>query len=247
MHRIRTRETNANSGKADGPACRHGWRCRLRCPLRWRCPPRRTAQVSLRTVVDLAQRNSTPVRAAQADVNKSQAVLSESKDVFIPSLSFSTGIPAFPEVGFTGQPPSLSSATIQSLVFSIPQKCYIQAAQLRDSGRRDAAEGCQRAGGAGCLDGVHRAGHGEPGAGGGAGSRSSLRRSWWRSSSSEPRRRGLAAAILLQAQLAAANVKLAHVHLESRAATLDKQLSTLTGLPVGRSFRTTPASPRFPR
>jgi len=51
----------------------------------------------LSTVVDLAQRNSGEVKIAQANVAKSQAVLAESKDVIIPSLSLSTGVPAFPE------------------------------------------------------------------------------------------------------------------------------------------------------
>ena len=67
------------------------------------------AQVSLATVVDLAMRNSTGVRAAQADVNKANAVLSETKDAVIPSVSVSTGLPVFPEVGFTGSPPSIWS------------------------------------------------------------------------------------------------------------------------------------------
>src|SRR5579863_2601634 len=86
-------------------------------------------QVSLATVVDLAQRNSTAVRIAQADVNKASASLSESKDVTIPSLLFSTGLPVFPEVGFTGSPPSIWNATVESLIFSIPQKHYIDAAR----------------------------------------------------------------------------------------------------------------------
>ena len=85
--------------------------------------------MSLTTVVDLAQRNSSVVKIAQADVAKSVAVLSESRDVVIPSLSFSTGVPAFPEVGFTGSPPSIWNATVQSLVFSIPQKYYIDASR----------------------------------------------------------------------------------------------------------------------
>ena len=38
---------------------------------------------------------------------------------------------------------------------------------------------------------------------------------------------------LLQAQLTAAQLKLSRLHLETRAATLSKQLATLTGLPVG--------------
>src|SRR4051812_21607004 len=65
-----------------------------------------SAQVSLGTVVDLAQRNSTSVRAAAADVRKASAVLSESRDALIPSIGFGTGLPVFPEIGFTGQPPS---------------------------------------------------------------------------------------------------------------------------------------------
>ncbi|HEV2474465.1 MAG TPA: TolC family protein, partial [Chthonomonadales bacterium] len=88
------------------------------------------AQVSLATVVDLAQRNSTGVRAAQADVNKAAAVLSETKDAVIPSVSAGTGLPVFPEIGFTGSPPSLWNATVQSLVYSIPQKRYIDAARF---------------------------------------------------------------------------------------------------------------------
>lgn len=88
------------------------------------------AQVSLGTVVDLAQKNSTGVRAAQADVNKANAVLSESKDAVIPSLTAGTGLPVFPEIGFTGSPPSIWNATVQALVYSIPQKRYIDAARF---------------------------------------------------------------------------------------------------------------------
>ena len=105
------------------------------------------AQVSLKTVVELAQRNSTAVRMAQADVIKARAVLSQSKDVTIPSLVFNTGLPVFPEVGFTGQPPSIWSATIESLVFSIPQKHYIDAANsgLRAAGGSPVASVCEDA------------------------------------------------------------------------------------------------------
>jgi hypothetical protein len=85
------------------------------------------AQVSLRTVVDLAQKNSTGVRAAVADVNKADAVLSETEDAVIPAVIFNTGLPVFPEVGFTGSPPSIWSAPVQSRVYSIPQKKYIDA------------------------------------------------------------------------------------------------------------------------
>jgi hypothetical protein len=52
-----------------------------------------SAQVSLATVVDLAQRNSSAVRLAQADVHKANAALSQTKDVYIPSLTSARGFP----------------------------------------------------------------------------------------------------------------------------------------------------------
>jgi outer membrane protein TolC len=51
---------------------------------------------------------------------------------------------------------------------------------------------------------------------------------------------------LLQAQLDAAEVKLHRLHLETRAATLNKQLSTLTGLPVGSIIPTHASIPEIP-
>jgi outer membrane protein TolC len=204
------------------------------------------AQVSLRTVVDLAQRNSTPVRAAQADVNKAQAVLSESKDVFIPSLSFSTGIPAFPEVGFTGQPPSLYSATIQSLAFSIPQKYYIEAARsgiqaatirLKDS-REQVALDVSNAYIE--LDTVNRE------------LEAAKAQEQFAAKLVEIEQQRAEAGVdsvhdMLEAKLTAANVKLARIHLESRAATLEKELSTLTGLPVGSIIPDHASIPEVPK
>ena len=88
-----------------------------------------SAQVSLATVVDLAQRNSSSVKLAQSDVQKAALSLTETKDAFIPSLIFGSGLPAFPEVGFTGNLPSIWNVNIQSMVFSMPQFRYIQAAR----------------------------------------------------------------------------------------------------------------------
>ena len=59
------------------------------------------AQVSLTTVVELAQKNSATVHLAQADVQRATAQLEQSRDAFIPSLSFGSGLPAFPEVGLS--------------------------------------------------------------------------------------------------------------------------------------------------
>lgn len=204
------------------------------------------AQVSLRTVVELAQLNSTAVRAAQADVNKAQAVLSESKDVYVPSLSFSTGIPAFPEVGFTGQPPSLYSATIQSLVFSIPQKYYIEASRsgikaavvrLKDTKEQvalDASSAYIE------LDTVNRE------------LQAAQAEEQFAGRLVEIEQQRAEAGVdslrdMLEARLTAANVNLARIHLESRAATLEKQLSILTGLPVGSILADHASIPEIPK
>ena len=190
------------------------------------------AQVSLATVVDLAQKNSTGVRAAIADVNKASAVLSETKDAVIPSLNLNSGLPVFPEVGFTGQPPSIWSATVQALVYSIPQKKYIDAAglglQAAKTRLKDAREQVALDASTAYieldtvsqeLDVAHReeqdAAH-------------------LVSIEQQRTEAGVdALSELLQARLTAAQVKLRRIHLESRAASLEKQLSALTGLPLG--------------
>lgn len=87
-----------------------------------------SAQVTLATVVQLAQRNSSSVHLALANVDKAAASLSESRDAVIPSVSLSSGLPTFPSIGFTGTPPSIWSASVQSLVFGFPQKHYISSA-----------------------------------------------------------------------------------------------------------------------
>jgi outer membrane protein TolC len=204
------------------------------------------AQVSLKTVVDLAQRNSTAVRMAQSDVTKAQAVLSESKDVFIPSLSFSSGIPAFPEEGFTGQPPSLWSGTVQSLAFSIPQRYYIQAAhsgiqatltRLKDAREQvalDASTAYIE------LDTVNRE------------LEAAKAQEEFAGRLVEIEQQRAEAGVdsqhdYLQARLATANVKLARLHLETRAANAAKQLATLTGLPVGSISPDHASIPEIPR
>ncbi len=184
------------------------------------------------TVVDLAQRNSTAVRIAQADVRKAQAALSQSQDVFVPSLQFGTGIPAFPEEGFTGSPPTLWSATVQSLVFSVPQKHYIDSARAgmnaANASLKDAREQVAFEASSAYieLDTVNQ----ELQAAG--------QQQGFASRLVDIEQQRAEAGVdplseLLQARLTAANIKLRKVHLEVRAAFLAKQLSVLTGLPLG--------------
>ena len=191
-----------------------------------------SAQVSLTTVVELAQQNSATVRLADADVAKARAVLAESRDAFIPSLSFGSGLPAFPEIGFTGSLPSIWGATVQSMVFSLPQVRYVEAARTglkaaqlnqaaaRDQVALDASEAYIE------LDTVNTelaAAH---------------QQEDYANRTVEIEQQRAESGVdslsdLLQARLAAAELKLKRLHLETRAVTLNKQLSELTGLPVG--------------
>lgn len=190
------------------------------------------AQVSLGTVVDLAQKNSTIVRLADADVRRAQAALSESKDVFVPSLTFSTGLPVFPEVGFTGTPPSIWSAGIQSLVFSIPQQRYIGSAraglQAAVASLKDAREQVALDASTAYieLDTVNQE------------LEAAKQQETFATRLVEIQQQRAEAGVapmseLLQSRLTAAQIKLARIHLESRAVRLSKQLATLTGLPIG--------------
>jgi outer membrane protein TolC len=191
-----------------------------------------SAQVSLATVVDLAQRNSSAVKLAEADVRKAQATLAQTRDVFIPSLTFGSGLPAVPSVGFMGGVPSILNASAQSLVFSLPQKQYIAAAnagvqaavlRLKDTREQvalDASTAYIE------LDTVEH----------------ELDAARQQESFAErlvtiEQERAEAGidplSELLQAQLTAAQLKLRRLHLETRAGTLAKQLAALTGLPTG--------------
>lgn len=190
------------------------------------------AQVSLATVVDLAQRNSTGVRAAIADVNKAMATLSETKDAIIPSVNIGSGLPVFPEIGFTGSPPSIWTATVQSLVYSFPQKRYIDAAgfgvQAARARLKDALEQVSLDASTAYieldtinqeLDDAHQ-------------------QEQFAARLVDIEQRRAEAGVdplseLLQARLTAALIKLKRLRMEARKAVLEKQLVILTGLPEG--------------
>ncbi|MFZ0305170.1 MAG: TolC family protein, partial [Terracidiphilus sp.] len=197
------------------------------------------------TVVELAQSNSSSVKLAQSDLLKAESALLQSRDAFVPSLSFGSGLPAFPEVGFTGSLPTIWDANIQSMVFSLPQIRYIQAAKMgvkaAKLGLDDAKEQVALDASTAYieLDTVNQelaAAHEQESdaarmveieqqrVDGGVDAKSNL----------------------LQAQLAAAEVELHRLHLETRAATLNKQLSTLTGLPVGSIIPSHASIPEIP-
>jgi outer membrane protein TolC len=190
------------------------------------------AQVSLTTVVELAQKNSATVHLAQADVQKAASQLSQSKDAFVPSISFGSGLPAFPEIGFTGSLPTVWDGSMQSLVFSLPQIKYIQAARaglqsaqfaLKDAREQVALDASTAYIELDTVDSELKAvNEQEQDAG--------------RLVGVEQQRTDAGVdplSSLLQAKLTAAQLKLSRLHLETRAATLAEQLATLTGLPSG--------------
>jgi outer membrane protein TolC len=191
-----------------------------------------SAQVSLSTVVDLAQRNSSAVKLAQADVEKARATLAQTKDVYFPSVELGAGLPAAPAIGFTGGVPSILSGSMQSLAFSLPQFQYIKAARagltaatlsLKNAREQVALEAStayieldvvgqelaaaqQQESLAARLEGIEQ----------------------------ERTEAGVdPLSDLLQVKLTAAQIRLKRIHLESRSGTLASQLDALTGLPVG--------------
>jgi outer membrane protein TolC len=206
-------------------------------------PAMLTAQVSLATVVDLAQRNSNAVKIAQTDLQKAHSLLAQAQDAFIPSLTIGSTVgysKGFP----TGQP-SVANATMQSLVLSAPQHQYILAAragvdaanlalkEAREQVALDAAttyielEAVDRE-----LDAAH---HQEA----------------FAARLVEIAQQRAEAGIdpeseLLQTQLTAAELKLKRLHLETRAATVSKQLAALTGLPVGSIVPDRASIPEIP-
>jgi len=190
------------------------------------------AQVSLTSVVELAQKNSAAVRLSQADVQKASAELGQSHDAFIPSVSFGSGLPAFPEVGFTGSLPTIWDSTIQSMVFSMPQIQFIRAARvalkaaqlsLKDSREQVALDASTAYIELDTVDLELEAARQQE-------------QDATRLMAIEQQRTEAGVdplSELLQAQLTAAQLKLQRLHLETRAAALSKQLAVLTDLPVG--------------
>ncbi len=188
------------------------------------------AQISLATVVDLAQQNSSSVKLAEADTRKARAILTEMNDVYIPNLDIGSSIGP-PTIGFPAGQPSIANATMSSLVFSFSQGFYIKAARAAykaaslalkdareqtaldasttyielDTVERERDEASQQQTDANRLEEIEQAR-----AEAGVDSHSDL----------------------LQSRLTLAELHLKQLHLASRAAVLRAELASMTGLPV---------------
>jgi outer membrane protein TolC len=86
------------------------------------------AQISLVSAVDLALKSNPRVRSAQADIDKSTAILKESKDVYIPALTIGSGLGW--SYGYPLGQPSVVNATMQGVILSWSQRDYIRAARF---------------------------------------------------------------------------------------------------------------------
>ena len=188
------------------------------------------AQVSLATVVDLAQRNSSTVRIAEADVQKAHASLSESQYVYVPNLVIGSTVGT--SIGFPSGQPSIANASMQSLVLSFSQRMYVQAAhagvKAAELALKDAREQVALDASTAYieLDTVDRELD--------ATEQQQAFANRLVAIEQERAEAGVdSASEMLGARLTAAQLKLKHLHLETRAATLANQLATLTGMPVG--------------
>ncbi len=93
----------------------------------WMALGKARGQISLETAVDLSVRNSPRVKIAQADVEKAQATLAESRDVYIPSVTAGGGGYGR-SYGYPQGQPSLLNINTGSLVFTFSQRDFIRAA-----------------------------------------------------------------------------------------------------------------------
>jgi outer membrane protein TolC len=85
------------------------------------------AQMPIGSAVALAENNNPRVKIAQADVARTSAALSETKDVYIPSLTAGAGLGE--AYGYSPNPPTLFTFNSGSLIFNPAQRYYIRSAR----------------------------------------------------------------------------------------------------------------------
>lgn len=204
-----------------------------------------SAQISLSTAVSMAERNSPSVLLAQADLQKAEAQLAETHDVYIPVVDFNAGVGT--AQGFMGgQIPSVWTASAQSEIFSLPHVQYERAARsgvesaklnllsAREQVALDAStlyiqlDTLKRELDAAMAEEQHAA----------------------RLVAIEEQRSEAGVDSLrqyLDARLTAASIKLKRIHQESAMATAQIQLAHLTGMPATSITTVSQSIPAIPR
>lgn len=202
------------------------------------------AQISLGTVVALAQRNSTSVRLAEADLRKAQVSLSETRDVYVPDLVIGSSVGP-PSIGFPAGQPSIANASMNSLAFSLPQGQYIRAAragvQAASLSLKDAKEQVSLDASTNYIElgTVNRE----------LQTVGEQAQSAARLVTIEQQRTDAGVdplSELLQARLTEAQIRLKRIHLEARVSSLVAQLVALTGLPKASIVPDLNSVPKIP-
>src|SRR5579884_1596182 len=88
-------------------------------------------QLSFRTAIELAIKNSTMSGVAQADLQRARATVRQSKDVFLPQFVLGSGLGAsygFP-LSLEGAAPSIFNVNFQGALVNFAQRNYIKAAK----------------------------------------------------------------------------------------------------------------------
>ena len=85
------------------------------------------AQTTLASAVEGAISNSPRVKMALADVAKTNGILSESRDVYIPAATAGAGLGQ--SYGYSQNPPTLFNLNTQSLIYNASQFSYIRSAR----------------------------------------------------------------------------------------------------------------------
>ena len=202
-----------------------------------------SAQLSLATAVELAQKHSPGVRAAAADVQRAAAGVREARSAYLPN--FSVGASPGYAYGYPLGYPSLFNATSNSLVFSFSQPDYVRSARtaltaaklhLKDEKQQvtldvslDYVELDHDARMIAALN--EEKGYAEQLVGY---ERDRVR------AGVDPRMD------LLKAQLAAAQVDEKRIHLENDAAEMRQQIGSLTGLPAAGMTTVSSSIPKMP-
>ncbi|MGH9615139.1 MAG: TolC family protein [Acidobacteriaceae bacterium] len=86
-----------------------------------------SGNVSLYTIVDLALRNSSSVRMAEAEQQRARGYWMETRDAYVPNFSLGSGLGY--SYGFPLGNPTLFNANSTSLLFSFSQRYYIHSAK----------------------------------------------------------------------------------------------------------------------
>lgn len=87
-----------------------------------------TAQISLSTAVDLAEKHSPAVRSARAEVDRAAGAVAQTRDAYAPSVVLGSSVGP-PPYGFPLGNPDIYDVNAESLLFSFSQPDYIRAAR----------------------------------------------------------------------------------------------------------------------